>query len=331
MMTKYQLVFVRCLLLSLLLISLLTGAALAQSPAPLEMLNIALWPEYDRPEVLVIYRGQIVADVPLPAQVSFNLPAGVETLNAVAYVDEAQGNLLNLPDYEIIEGADGNVLSFATPSHQFQFEYYSDDILSRDGNTREISFVFTPSTEVANLSFELQQPTAAGDFSSVPPASETQPRGDGLTYALYDLGAISPGDSPSLQASYTRNTDQLSAETLVSVNVPSPSEQPPVEVGGGGLRDYLGPILIAVGVLLLTGSLIYWFWSQRAVVVPEPAPRQSSARPRRPSRVREPSTPKSSPPPAKEASLAAYCHRCGTKFRGDALFCHACGSERRTE
>lgn len=331
MMTKPQLVLIHYLLLSLFLPSLLSGTALAQSPAPLEILNIALWPEYDRPEVLVIYRGQIAEDVPLPAQVSFNLPADVEDLNAVAYLDEAQGRLLNLPEYELVEGADGKTLSFATPSRQFQFEYYSDDVLSRDGDTREISFSFTPSAEVADLSFELQQPTAASDFTSDPSPSDTQVRQDGLAYALYRLGGVSPGESRSLQANYSRSTDELSADTSAGINLPSPAEQTPVELGGGGLQDYLGPILIAGGVLLLTGSLVYWFWSQRSVVVPEPAARQSSSQTRLPPRRKKPRTAPSATPPAKDETLAAYCHRCGTKFREDAHFCHACGAERRAE
>jgi hypothetical protein len=330
MMPKVKSILVRPLLLSLFTISLLTSATMAQSPAPLELLNIALWPEYDRPEVLVIYRGQVAEDVPLPAQVSFNLPEDVEALNAVAYLDEAQGRLLNLPEHELIDSADGKVLSFATPSREFQFEYYSDGILSRDGDAREVSFSFTPTAEVAALSFELQQPTGTSHFTSEPPASDTEARQDGLTYAFYDLGAASTGASRSLQASYTRDTDQLSAESLVTVNVPSSAEQATVEAGGGGLQDYLGPILIVVGVLFLTGSLIYWFWSQRSVVVPEPTPRPSPARTRRPSTKKKPSTTKS-PPPAKDEKLGAYCHRCGTKFRDDALFCHACGSERRAE
>jgi hypothetical protein len=330
-MPKFESIPVRPLLVSLFLISMLTGVTMAQSPAPLSSLNIALWPEYDRPDVLVIYRGQVAEGVPLPAQLIFTLPANVPGLNAVAYVDEAQGRLLNLPAHELVEGADGKVLSFTTPSRQFQFEYYSDEILSRDGDAREVSFSFTPTAEIAALFFELQQPTGASDFNSEPTASDVEGRQDGLTYAFYDLGAVSPGAPRSLQASYTRDTDQLSVESLVSVNIPTEAEQATVEVGGGGLQDYLGPILIAVGVLLLTGSLVYWFWSQRSVVVPEPTPRPSGARTRRPSTKKKPSPTKTTPPPAEDEKLAAYCHRCGTKFRDDALFCHACGSERRAE
>lgn len=330
MIRKHGANIFRSLFLSLFLAPMLAGLALAQPPTPLEALTIALWPEFDHPEVLVIYQGQVADEVPLPATLNFILPADVEAPSAVAYLDEAQGRLLNIEDYEFTEGTGGKVLSFATPSRQFQFEYYGDGMLSRDGDTRELSFSFTPGTEVASLSFELQQPTAAGDFTSDPQPTTTQSRGDGLTYALYDLGLVPTGETRALQASYTRATDELSVNTLASVNVPSPSEQPPVEVGGGGLQDYLGPILIGVGILLLTASLLYWFWSQRSVVVPEPASRGSSTQSRRP-RKRKPGVSKSTPSPAEDEKLAAYCHRCGTKFREDGLFCHACGAERRAE
>jgi hypothetical protein len=142
---------------------------------------------------------------------------------------------------------------------------------------------------------------------------------------------VSAGDSRSLQASYTRSTDQLSFETIGGVSLPTASEQTPVEVGGGGLKDYLGPLLVGLGILLLTGSLVYWFWSQRAIVVPESGPRQSPARPRRTTRPRQPGVSQGTRPQPSGEALAAYCHRCGTKFRADAQFCHACGAERRAE
>lgn len=333
MRIKTRLVLVHSLLLLLFLAPPLAGVGFTQSPAPLEALNIALWPEYDRPEVLVIFSGKVAEDVPLPASLSFTLPASVQGLNAVAYLDEAQGGLLNVPEFEFVEGNDGKVLSFTSPSRQFQFEYYSNDLLSTDGAVRDLSYSFTPSADVAVLTLEMQQPSSAQAFTSDPPPSATQDRQDGLTYALYEMGAVPAGESRSLEASYTRSTDRLSLDAVAGVNIPSSPEQTQVVSGGGGLRDSLGPILIAVGVLLLTGSLIYWFWSQRAVVVPEPASRRSSARPRRSSRKSKSQSgaSQSTAQPAKNDTLAAYCHRCGTKFRDDAMFCHACGAERRAD
>jgi hypothetical protein len=325
-----QSLLIRCIIFSLVLTWLLSGAGLAQLSAPLGDVNIALWPEYDRAEVLVIFRGRIADNASLPASVSFNLPSTIGTLHAMAYVDEEQGALLNIEDYDFIEVDDGKVLSFVTPSRQFQFEYYSSDSLSINGDVRDLSFSFTPSADINNLTFELQEPTMTQAFTSDPPPSTTQARQNGLTYALYEMGRVPVGEIRSLTASYTRSTDKLSVDTLGGVSIPSSPEQGLVEVGGGGLRDNLGPILIGVGVLLLSGALIYWFWSQRAVVVPEPTPRQQAARSRRTSRKRKPSTSRGSRPPASAGTLAPYCHRCGTKLRDDAQFCHACGAERRT-
>ena len=47
------------LLLSLALAALLAGPVLAQSPTPLSDLTIRLWPEYDRPQLLVIFHGTV--------------------------------------------------------------------------------------------------------------------------------------------------------------------------------------------------------------------------------------------------------------------------------
>jgi hypothetical protein len=317
MKIKAKTVLTRPLLLTLLLMFLLVGPGLAQSPTPLADLSIALWPEYDRPEVLVIFRGRVADDVSLPAQVSFTLPPTIQALHAIAYLDQEQGTLVNIPEYDFVEGADGKVLTFTTPSRQFQFEYYSADLLSINGDVRTLFFSFTASTDVANFGLELQQPTTVRAFTSDPPPSDTEVGQDGLVYALYTIGAISAGNSYSLQASYTRSTDKLSAE----VNIPA-MEQMPVEVGDGGLRDYLGLILIVAGVLLLVAAFAYWFWSQRAVVV---SPRPSSSREKRLH------APRSAPSPAADKKLAVYCHQCGTKFREDGQFCHACGAERRAE
>lgn len=330
MRLKVLSILICCVLLPSFLLPLFAGVGLAQSSTPLADLNIALWPEYDRPqEVLVIYRGRVADDVPLPAPVSFILPTSVQVLNAVAYLDETQGTLLNVSDFDFVEGEGGKVLSFAVPSQQFQVEYYSSGMLSINGSVRDLVFSFTANADIANLSLELQQPTTAQGFNSTPSPSATEMRQDGLMYAFYNAGAISAGDLYSLRAGYTRSTDKPSA----GISVPSSPEQVPVEIGGGGLRDNLGPILIAAGVLLLIGSFGYWFWSQRSAVVPEPAQRQPSPRPQRrtPSRKRQPSNAaRSTRAPETEEVLAAYCHRCGTKYRDDAQFCHACGAERRS-
>ena len=318
-------------LLSLVLASLLAGPVLAQSPPPLSDLTIRLWPEYDRPQLLVIFRGTLAESVALPASLSFSLPADVQTLHAVAYLDETNGTLAYIQPYNLVAGAGGKVLSFATPGRQFQFEYYSDTMLTMSGDQRQLNFSFTASADIARLNLELQQPTAAQSFTSTPPPSATQVESSGLTVARYDAGSLAAGGSYSLQASYTRSSNAPS----VGVNIPSSSQVPPVEVGGGALtapgvwlRENLGLIFVAAGLLLLTGALVYWFWGRRAEVVVEPT-RQAPSPRKRPRAAARPARP---PAEGQVEAPAGYCHRCGAPFRDDeARFCYACGAERRSD
>jgi hypothetical protein len=331
MQAKTACALVHRLLLSLVLALLLAGPVLAQSPTPLSDLTIRLWPEYDRPQLLVIYHGTVADGVALPAPVSFTLPADIQTLHAVAALDETSGTLVNIDAYNFVAGSGGKVLSFASPGRQFQFEYYSDTMLTRNGDQRQLKFSFTASADIAQLNLELQQPTAAQSFTSNPPPSATQVGSSGLSVAQYAAGHLAAGGSYSLQASYTRNSNVPS----VGVNIPSSPQVPPVEVGGGALaapgvwlRENLGLLFVVAGLLLLTGALVYWSWSRRAEVVlepprPAPSPRRRSRAAPRPAR----------PPAAVQAQArAGYCHRCGAPFRDDeARFCYACGAERRSD
>ncbi len=313
------------LLLSLGLALLLAGPTWAQSPTPLSNLTIRLWPEYDRPQLLVIFEGTVAESASLPAQLSFTLPANVQAPHAVAYLDETSGKLLTI-QYDLAEGQGGKVLSFASPGRQFQFEYYSDTMLAANGNQRQFNFSFTASADIARLNLEVQQPTAAQSFTSTPTPSSTQVESSGLTVAQYNAGPLAAGSSYSLQASYTRSSNAPS----VGVNIPSSPQVPPIEVGGTPgtwLRENLGLIFVAAGLLLLTGALIYWFGSRRAEAVVEPPPTVPSPRkrPRAASRSAR-------PPVEEQAGSAGFCHRCGAPFRDDdARFCYACGAERRSD
>ena len=56
-----------------------------QSNLPeLEQLTVELWPEYDRSDVLVIYRAELSPQTALPAQLAFRLPGYIDGLHAVA-------------------------------------------------------------------------------------------------------------------------------------------------------------------------------------------------------------------------------------------------------
>ena len=61
----------RIVVLSIIILSLVPGSASAQEEINLDTLQVDLWPEYDKPEMLVIYRIQLSEDVQLPTTLSF--------------------------------------------------------------------------------------------------------------------------------------------------------------------------------------------------------------------------------------------------------------------
>ena len=69
-------------------LTILSWPTLAQDAPALSSLEIALWPEYDRPEVLVIQQGLFASDTSLPVPVEIRIPARVGQPTAVAYVGE---------------------------------------------------------------------------------------------------------------------------------------------------------------------------------------------------------------------------------------------------
>ena len=74
---------------------LFPGVVAAQSNEPtLTSAQVSLWPEYDKPSMLVIYRLTLPPQVSLPANLTVSIPSRVGKPNAVAS-RQANGTLLN--------------------------------------------------------------------------------------------------------------------------------------------------------------------------------------------------------------------------------------------
>ena len=320
--------------------------AQAQSSPKLTDLLVELWPEYDRPEVLVIYRGELEPNAQLPAILTFRLPGYIEEMHAVAV--EQGGNLVDAnPDsVELVAEGDGTLFTFATPSRRIQFEYYDPVILSKEGQTRQLDFQFVAPAEIELTTFEVQEPFGATDFSVTPPPDESFLGANGLRYNTLEVAGLAAEDTFSLTATYQRATDELSTEALNrdTGTLSGPPSTEPVDLDeadpGGALESQnfpLGYLLIGAGALLLAGTGVYWWWSSRIRTEPglEPVPAKSSRRPAR--RRRRTTTSrrearKAAVPPSSEAQESAgFCYRCGAALRPDANFCHICGAERRSD
>ncbi|MGD9405519.1 MAG: hypothetical protein PVH95_10255, partial [Anaerolineae bacterium] len=145
----------------------LTGLVHAQDSPSLASLDISLWPEYDRPELLVIYRGQLDADVELPASLEIAIPAQVGQPTAVAYVDEA-GERLNHQYTTRLEG-DSLIVTFELVTQRFQLEYY-DALSQGEAGERIFTFAYTADYPTTAVNIEFQVPPTAQNFQLSPPA-----------------------------------------------------------------------------------------------------------------------------------------------------------------
>lgn len=88
-----------------------------ESPA-LEQLAIELWPDYDRPLVLVLLTGVLDASVDLPATLTLPLPTGAD-VNAVARISDTN-TMVDDIEFEVSEGQ----ITLTTPDPRFRVEYY---------------------------------------------------------------------------------------------------------------------------------------------------------------------------------------------------------------
>ena len=78
----------RTLAISLLAAAILAGPVLAQGSPALSSLAILIWPEFDRPDALVIYQGRLAEGTLRPTPLEFRIPARVGEPTAVTFGPE---------------------------------------------------------------------------------------------------------------------------------------------------------------------------------------------------------------------------------------------------
>jgi hypothetical protein len=309
------------------------------STVRLNSLMVELWLEYDHPEVLVIYRGQLSPDTALPATVAFPIPAYVDEMHAVAIEDNGELFNVNPDTIELGSQDDTRLLSFQVTAPGFQFEYYDPEILTRQDQLRRLDYTFITAHPIDTLVLEVQEPVQAQDFLMTPEPERSFVAQNTLPHHTVRRSNLDPGQTVGLSASYSRATDAPSVGSVPS----GPPEEPLniAVISGTPISENLniGYILLGAGLLLLLGTGGYWWWSKRSGTELEARPlgaagappgrlrkKKNNGQPAR--RVVEVQSPRS---PAASVPGGGYCYRCGTALRPDAEFCHACGAQRRRD
>jgi hypothetical protein len=285
-------------------VGLLVGPATTESRAQidpqLERLDVDLWPELDRPEMLVIYRGTLRTDVPVPVTLSFTLPPQVDAPHAVAHGDE-DGNLFDAT-YSTQSTDAGLIVTLETPSRVFQLEYY--DALTFDGDLRSYSYVWPGDYAVDQLNVAFLPPSGASQIQTEPTLDAAQ-QNSGATVFLGTLGKLAQDQSTQVVVSY-RGPDTTQ---VVVPSAPTQEDSSPF------------PLIAAAALVLLLGLVIAGVvWYTRR---PKHSPINATSQTRRPKSGRkraQSTTNKRSP------STAGHCTQCGRILGSDDRFCGQCGT-----
>jgi len=315
------------------------GRAFAQSfPLKFTVLSVALWPEFDQPETLVIYRAQLDADTPLPVELSFRIPGHIDSMYAVAY--EQNESLMNIDPASITISKDGDdsLLTFSSPSLKIQFEYYDSAILTKQDQTRTLNYHFSTLYPIDTVTFEVKQPAQAEGFQLTPEADNTFIGNDGSRYSSVQVTDMTADETYSLSASY-----QGSGVDVLLPDIANPplgqSESLTLlsdSIGNDNI-NYLGYTLIGLGLLLFVGAGGYWWFKQTKTDInpqsslPRKYKRQPASRKKKQTIRRKADVQPAVTIPVKQAisQSVSFCYRCGVALREDSNFCHNCGAERR--
>jgi hypothetical protein len=285
----------------------------AQTPATLSNLEVDLWPEYDRPGVLVIYRITLPSGVSLPTDLTLRIPAAAGEPNAIAS-KQPDGSLLNAAYDRVVNGEWADITLTATMP-EIQVEYY-DPGITRDGNKRTFAYRWLGDYNVQSFQVQVQQPKDATNLSTSPALGAGVTRDDGLVYYTSNIGQLPAGQAFDITVNYDKASDDLTAANMQV----QPSA--PVADTAMGWRSQIQAALpwglLVFGIVLLVGGGV-WYWQSGKRKEQSKSPR----------RRRRSTTATSEPAPAGGQTI--YCHSCGKRAGPNDRFCRTCGTKLRLE
>jgi hypothetical protein len=270
----------------------LAGGSTATGNARLESMQIEIWPEYDRPAALVILRGELAADVALPAAVSLRIPASSGGPAAVAYAAAKKAKLLNLR-YDRSDAGEFIALRFAVPERFFHVEFY--DRLATGKGERTYRYLWPGDLPVAWLDVVVQEPAGASDLSVLPALDQRATGSEGLLYRSAQLGPAKQGTPLPVEVRYTKTDPRVSVEILKlnTSALPADASPPPWPKGSAWLYLAAG-----AAVLLAAAAGVAYSIRRRRRSLPQGGP----------------------------AGSARFCAKCGNGMASGDRFCSKCGA-----
>ena len=290
-------------------------AALKQTPdsaITFSTLAIELWPEYDRPTMLVQILGTLDSSVALPAEVVVRVPAASGGPLAVATRSSA-GTLINTPFTTTVSG-DQILVTLRADTSDFHLEYY-DPGLAITGTARSFTFLWNTDYAAASAAIRVQAPVDSSQLVADPPLTPAGPGDLGLNYYTVALGPLAAGQPVSLRLSYSKSSSTLSA-SKVTASPAQPAATPALNLASPWLWGGVGAGLVVFGLAV---------WALGRMRASQEEERRRNSRRRRPVR---PSASRRADLPSRSApgEPAGFCAECGQRLLAGDRFCRSCGT-----
>jgi hypothetical protein len=294
----------------LLATAVLPLAGHAQADLIFNNLKVDLWPEYDRPGMLVVYHITLSPNTTLPVDLTLSIPTEAGEPNAVA-VRDANGGLFSIAHTREVNG-EWSKITFTPTMPEIQVEYY-DSRLVKQGSSRHFKYFWSGDYAVDSLMIEVQQPIGAKEMRIIPGMGNGATKQDGLTYYTSQAGSLKAGQTFELTLDYQKNSDTLSAESLeVKPSEPVSTITPTKSI----LLSVLPWILGGLGIVLIVGGGVWWYW-QTGIGKAHP---KTSHKRRKLVITHNDVLPEG----------YIYCHHCGKRAMPADKFCRTCGTRIRT-
>ncbi len=269
-------------------------------PAPvISYMDVEIWPEYDEPRVLLIYKGSLVAPGKTPTDFTFVIPDGAH-VHMVGGVD-ANGQHIHAT-YQTHKRADGLVeLTYRLTVPDFYMEFYYNPL----GGAAQRRFTYTVLSPFVmdTLVVAVQEPQRAQDFTISPLTEQVSQDRNGFNYYVLQYDGVKAGARKAVTVAYRKTDDQPS---IASPGDATSSATPPAAPGG-----HRTAIAILALVALVSAGFGLWPLVRPRIVRgrADVGARESASRP--------------------ETGAARFCTQCGESLSPDDRYCARCGAPTR--
>jgi hypothetical protein len=302
------------LLLGLLLgLLIFPSTASAQNGIKLDAIRVDLWPEYDKPTMLVISHFAVSRDTALPATITLRFPKE-GNLVAVA-VEKSSGPFDKNFTGPIVQGNWQTITINVDTYDAYRIEYYQP--LTRDGNKRQFKYQWFGDYAVNEFTVAVLLPADSTDLVTSPAlqGTSTTENGKAISGAIIK-NDLKMGNSFQFDLAYQRTSDALTAPD--QAGQVQPSEPVGANTPGRVSITNLPWIIGGFGVALIAIAL-FSYWRSTQSGEPKPQRRRHRQAQTQAEKVEG------------ESQGEIYCHECGTRAHPGDRFCRTCGSRLRLE